>query len=203
MRMQANPSNATWLAGTCLGLVLAITMAISSTTARPAAADSKRGTGMRCESDSDCKSYDCDHGVCRGHGGDKVGTGGACESDSDCKSYDCDHGVCRGGVHVDVERVQRRRAPRGRVGLVPAEDRRSVALLQGVGIEEPAHAPQHPEVLIERPVLLHEDDDVLDVCDGSHDPGNVAARGSSYQLGPTRGPGCRFAVPPRSCKQTL
>ncbi len=102
--MQANPSNATWLAGTCLGLVLAITMAISSTTARPAAADAKRGTGMRCESDSDCKSYDCDHGVCRGHGGDKVGTGGACESDSDCKSYDCDHGVCRGhgGEKIDA-----------------------------------------------------------------------------------------------------
>jgi hypothetical protein len=70
----------------------------------------------------------------------------------------------------------------GRVGMKRQQGGRAVRLVEdGLArsdtrrprIAVPAHAPQGAEVVIERPVLLHEDDDVLDVLER---PGPVVRR---------------------------
>ncbi len=50
--------------------------------------------------------------------------------------------------------------------LVPHRDTRAVDLVhQDLGVREPSHARQRAEVVVERAVLLHEEDDVADVAE--------------------------------------
>ena len=67
--------------------------------------------------------------------------------------------VCFQGVEAERKNI----AARGqRIGL--AEDRTSVGLLRG-GIVKAAHARQRAEIMIEGAVLLHHDDEMIDVAE--------------------------------------
>ena len=70
------------------------------------------------------------------------------------------------GVHlrrVHVERQQVAEVRPGRVRLL--EDGGAVRVLQRLLVREAAHALQAAEVVVERPVLLHEDHDMLEIAD--------------------------------------
>ena len=70
------------------------------------------------------------------------------------------------GVHlrrVHVERQQVAEVGPGRVRLL--EDGGAVLVLQRLLVREAAHALQAAEVVVERPVLLHEDHDMLEIAD--------------------------------------
>ncbi len=83
-----------WTFGSCLGLALAILLAVLS---GPVAAGDKVGTGMKCSSDSDCESGYCSANKCKGkNGSDKLGAGMKCSSDSECESGYCSANKCKG-----------------------------------------------------------------------------------------------------------
>jgi hypothetical protein len=69
----------------------------------------------------------------------------------------------------------------GAVGLVP--HRLAAGQRHRVPVAETAYPAQRSEVVVERPVLLHQDDDVLDVAQGS----GTAVRRDARRPGDARG----------------
>jgi hypothetical protein len=64
--MQAK--NKSWHGGSLFGVALGVALAVASlaTLSRPADADDRRGNGMDCKRDVECRSNDCFHDHCRG-----------------------------------------------------------------------------------------------------------------------------------------
>src|SRR6266446_383706 len=88
--------------------------------------------------------------------------------------------------------VRRRRAERkhdsAAVGLEP--DRPSGGEERRPGIAESAHPAERAEIVIERPVLLHQEHDVLEVLDGARAPPRGDGQGPLDAPWECRGQGC-------------
>src|SRR5277367_1470290 len=93
-------------------------------------------------------------------------------------------------------------------GVRLVEDGTAGGELQGLGIVETAHTGQGPEVVIERPVFLHEDNDVFDIAERAAlglRLGESALHIGRHQRGCRRGgnTGCAFQKPATSGKRRI
>jgi hypothetical protein len=87
-------------------------------------------------------------------------------------------GVGRQGVQAERQDVAV-----GIDGVGLAEDRAAVRPARG-GIVEAAHAAQRAEIVVEGAVLLHQDDDVVDVAElGGRRPGDRLRAGGRRRQG--------------------